>query len=607
MSSEKHAKLGLHKWLGTDGLFRQEFNDNFGMIDEKVGQTLDKTDGFVNVKQFGAKGDGSNATAAIQAALDLAKPINVLMKGVRIDVPAGDYLITSKLRIYRNTHLVLHKNARILRGSLVSLMVNYDDDVDPLTDTNDIYSGHGNITIDGGIWDGNILNVAYANTGFNAFQFTRARNVTFRNIEVRDIVTCHAIDANAIDGLTIENSRFLGYKDATVSGDAWYPRDYVEAIQISNITIAGAAGVGLFDGSPCKNVTVHNNYFGASGTAGTQAWPVGAGNHGAVHDQFNSDIKIIANTFAGMTYAGVRNFKFKNCKVIGNTFTNCERDISCSNSNGTDSTSLRWDSGTGTMIQTGLPQSGADLTIQGNHFENTKRVILWVKGWAKDATIAKFDGIKFEGNTIKRDGSAYSTASLIELTWCKNFSIRGANLFKGFRGIYMNNCSDYTIEGNTVEDVQFEGIFATEPVDAYQNLGHSANGHIRSNALKNIKYNGILMNYVKGGSITGNQVVDAANFEDNVRSGINVAAFSDGIEIERNKVRKGTGNQNIYGIVVSSNVTNTRVGTNDVEGKTAAVNVTGATNWIGQYVYTTNGTRYKQTVSDAGAVVLTLG
>lgn len=42
MSSEKHPNLGLHKWLGTDGLFRQEFNDNFGKIDESVAITYGK-------------------------------------------------------------------------------------------------------------------------------------------------------------------------------------------------------------------------------------------------------------------------------------------------------------------------------------------------------------------------------------------------------------------------------------------------------------------------------------------------------------------------------------------------------------------------------------
>ena len=41
MSSEKTGNLGLHKWAGSDGLFRTEFNDNFGKIDEKVAEIGD--------------------------------------------------------------------------------------------------------------------------------------------------------------------------------------------------------------------------------------------------------------------------------------------------------------------------------------------------------------------------------------------------------------------------------------------------------------------------------------------------------------------------------------------------------------------------------------
>lgn len=560
--------------------------------------------GRVDVKSMGAKGDGSDATVAIQSALNMAMNTN---DGIIVEIPDGDYLISNKLRIYRNTHLKLGKNARMLRGSYVSLMVNFDDTVNPLLDTTDTYSGHGNITIEGGIWDGNILNQAYANTGFNAFQFVKARNITFRNMTVKDIVTCHALDMNAIENLTIENNRFIGYKDATVSGDSWYPRDYVEAIQISNLTSSGASGVGVFDGSPCKNVKISNNYFGASGTVGTQAWCVAVGGHGAVHDKFNEDIKLTFNTFDGMTHSGIRNFKFKNTKVISNTFKKCERDISISNSNGDDSTSLRYDEPTRTFIQTGLPQSGSDMIIQGNTFEDTKRSIVWAKGWAKGSTIAKFDGIKFEGNNVRRDGTTYSTGSMFDLTLCKNVTIKGALLNKVYRGILLNNCSEYTLDDNEIIDSQLEGIFATDLADSFQNTGHSANATVINNRLKNIKYNGILLNYTKGGRVTGNTIENAGNITDNTRHGINIAASSDGINVEFNKIKKGTGLQNQYGIAISSAATNIRVGANEAEGKTAPINIAGATNWAGHYTYSTNGTRYKVTLSDAGAPVYTVG
>jgi len=62
----------------------------------------------VSVKDFGAVGDGvTDDTAAIQAALDITG---------KILIPKGSYKTTSQLIIKSNTHLLLDKNAIILRA-----------------------------------------------------------------------------------------------------------------------------------------------------------------------------------------------------------------------------------------------------------------------------------------------------------------------------------------------------------------------------------------------------------------------------------------------------------------------------------------------------------
>lgn len=56
---------------------------------------------FINVKDYGAKGDGStDDTTALQAALDAANTGGV--SGKRVYLPAGDYRHTGNLRIYAN-------------------------------------------------------------------------------------------------------------------------------------------------------------------------------------------------------------------------------------------------------------------------------------------------------------------------------------------------------------------------------------------------------------------------------------------------------------------------------------------------------------------------
>lgn len=54
-------------------------------VEDKLGQS-------VSVRDFGALGDGTDATAQIQAAMDYAKPL-----GLAVFVPAGTYLISSPL------------------------------------------------------------------------------------------------------------------------------------------------------------------------------------------------------------------------------------------------------------------------------------------------------------------------------------------------------------------------------------------------------------------------------------------------------------------------------------------------------------------------------
>ncbi|WP_053346513.1 BppU family phage baseplate upper protein [Peribacillus butanolivorans] len=587
-----------------------DYNTVTAQLDGKASQAFldQKTQGKVNVKEFGAVGNGIvDDTLAIQGALNLAKFSN-LYNAIEIEIPAGNYRITSKLYIYRNTKLKLHQKARMIRGGYVSLLVNGEESVDHLLDQNDIHSGHGNITIEGGIWDGNIANQPYANTGYNLFGFARGRNIVIRDAEFRDVVSCHAMDLNALENVLIDNCRFLGYKDGTVVGDSWYPRDYAEAIQISNITSAGWSGIGKFDGSPCKNVTVRNCYFGASGTPGTQAWCVGVGNHGAVHDQYVNNIRVVGCTFDGMTNAGVRSFKFKDLYVLDNIFKACSRSISCSNPDGKGSSSERYDVATNTFIQTGLPQSSKNIIIRGNIFEDSKISDIYIKGWVKESTLAKVEGILIEGNISKRTIAGYTTNGNIDLYLCDGVTIRGYSCNNVRRAVYAERIANLEIDGLRAENAQLEGIYIIDSEDTFKGQGHSTKINIRNSFIKNSPYNGISITNTDVFSFTNNRLENVGTLEDNMRQGFYIGTGAKNGELDRNVVKMGVGNQVKYGAALHAQAENVRVGSNDFEGKTIPAYIpAGTTNWMGHYTFSPDGKRYKVTVSNAGVPTYTVG
>ncbi|TNJ63171.1 hypothetical protein FE784_26935 [Paenibacillus hemerocallicola] len=541
---------------------------------------------FCNVKDFGAAGDGTtDDTAAIQAAL------NESLQGGRshVLIPKGTYKVIDTLRIYRNTRLTLDPGAKILRCHDYSFLVNGDNG-----STYQGYEGHGNIVIEGGVWEGNILLYPDA---YNGFGLARGRNIVVRNTELRDIVSNHGIDMNACDNVWIENCRFLGYRDGTPDQS----RDYPEAIQLANHTQAGFSQWGAFDGTPCTNIVIRDCYFGASGTAGTQAWPSGVGNHYAVYDSFNSNIKIAGNTFEGMTFAGVRSFKFADLLVSGNTFSGCKRGIMLSNPAGNTESSKD-----AAGNQTGLPQSSRNVIISDNIFKATLAENIYCVGWPKDnAVYAKVESVTITGNTFEQ---AVTTSSNITMRWTNNLTVTG-NVFRNvYRGIWLSYVSRANIGDNHFQDTKTEAVYSEEPDADYKNKGHTAHINIHHNQIERCGRTGIYIQSMDRFQVKDNFIASPATETDNTRHGITVANSAKNGTVAGNRITKApSGNQNQYGINVTSTCSNVQITDNNAEGKTAPVSVQGASNFDGIYIHAPNGTRYKMTIGNDGLPVYTPG
>ncbi|MGM0902868.1 MAG: right-handed parallel beta-helix repeat-containing protein [Bacillota bacterium] len=277
----------------------------------------------MNLENWISVADYGSDSKAIQIALDTAKENG----SANIYIPNGDYDIYETLVIYKNTHLLMEENARLIRQHSGTFIRNGN-----IGDEYYGYQGNGNIIIEGGILDGNSRVAPYGKYGYAGLGIAHADNVIIKNLTIKDIVYSHAIEINSSKNVIISNNKFLGYLDSTGKG----ARNYSEAIQLDSAFKSGFPAFGAWDLTPSKDVIIKNNFFGNSDTEGMNPWPVGVGGHGALKNVVIENVKIQNNTFDGMSYAGVRPYKWKGVKIQDNTFINNKALIIVNNSPGED-------------------------------------------------------------------------------------------------------------------------------------------------------------------------------------------------------------------------------------------------------------------------------
>lgn len=208
-----------------------------------------ETENFVNVKYFGAVGDGvTDDTDAIQDAFESVKT-----SGGTVYIPAGTYLINTYLfdsgnssracclHIYSNTTLLMDKNAKLLKGHDVSRILSIHNESSAVS-----YSGAENIVIDGGIFDGDNT-LAGTDAGMGFVYFTHSQFVTLRNAKfINSAGTWHALECNSSKNVIIDNCIF----------DVIYHNG---AIDIDAANDSG--NLGQNDHTVCESIEIKSCYF----------------------------------------------------------------------------------------------------------------------------------------------------------------------------------------------------------------------------------------------------------------------------------------------------------------------------------------------------------
>lgn len=266
-----------------------------------------------NVKDYGAKGDGStNDSAAIQAALDMASLTN---PGSTVYFPAGTYINNSELEAKGSCFIEGAPGAVLKRGAATQYMFkNFNSSYAPT-----LYGGRGGIWMKGLIFDADGSTIS---TACSVIAIAHADSVTFEDVTIRNVPDWHAFEISACRKVKITNCTFEGFRVVTAG------RQISEAIQIDHPTGSGALpgiGAGAYDSTPCDDVLVQGCTVRKLGALGSFGRLVGSHNAGATAPHTN--IRVIGNHAEFCNDYSVSVWNWTKVAVSANTFESCNGGI----------------------------------------------------------------------------------------------------------------------------------------------------------------------------------------------------------------------------------------------------------------------------------------
>jgi hypothetical protein len=407
------------------------YNDGTGQVLLSVANPTggsNQTNLYDIVRDFGAVSNEADSRLKIQNALNAARDAG----GGTVYVPSGLWNLSAGLRIYSNTTLLMSKFAYMRKEySGASMLWNGDSGA-----SYSEYSGQSNIKIIGGDWD--CRGSAYPSIPSNIFSFAHGDNIVIEQSTFRNVGGYHAIEINSSKTVRIKDCKFIGFVDTG-------GRSYSEAIQIDGAFRSSLFGeFGAYDKTVCKDVIIEGCYFGPSGFAGTVVWPTGVGSHSADTDgstvlaeRHHEEIKVINNTFDGMTEYAVRSDAvWREAIIQGNNFSECAGGVGLGFR--TTSTSNSW-------------HLSFNISVQNNIFQQSKST-------GRDCITARnIDGLVISGNHFRPSPAVTTGRHAIYLADCVESLVTSNRIEWVMRhGIILENSDDCMITNNMIKNVSTE-------------------------------------------------------------------------------------------------------------------------------------------------------
>lgn len=241
-----------------------------------------------------------NPAQTIRTALEEARDFATEQKPYKIIVAPGEYTLNYSLHIYSNTYLYSKGVTYKKLSSSTQNMIHIG------TRTSEKGYYYQNITIDGGIWNGN----KSSNT---LMKLEHAQNVTIKNLTLQSTANAHIMEVAGLNGLTITNCKF---KDQALKNVSDNTNTY-EAIQldIPETRHMGGSSEDLAN----KNISIDSCSF--------SNLPRAIGSHTAILNNPLDTISITNCTFNNIKSVAIQSLGWINITISNNTIQNSPRGI----------------------------------------------------------------------------------------------------------------------------------------------------------------------------------------------------------------------------------------------------------------------------------------
>ena len=450
-----------------------------------------------------------------------------------------DLRINQSVGIYSNTMIVVDKNVKIIRNLPAGDGGTTFRVGKPGSSASGYY--YRNITIQGGIWDGNVRS---KDTGFCTFKVNHSQNVKFLNMTIQNDLEGHMIEAGAVNGLTISRVNFKNHKcyfKAHKNKNDYY--EHEEALQL-DVNLYETTAIGKYDKYQNKNVTVDRCNFTNLGR--------GIGSHNSIDGCYFTNMKFTNNTFKNIKSYAIGAVNYRNSKIQNNKILNCGSGILFVNSkpNYTGYTGTyvvnNWNLKVNTSKDNSII-SGNTITINRPKSKDSRALYINGNKISKPAIYKK--GLKSANRLSGYQGYLKGDHRINGLTITKNnITVKNmtAVFYKGIRNSTFSN-NNITFNGNQKSD--YYGL-TMDSVPDQLNENVTVNG----NKIKNFN-SGILCKNSK--KVTFQNTTVYNSYKQHIYlEGVNVTFV--GCSLDKAKTKHGIASKNSKITLKNTNITNVK-------------------------------------------------